>query len=274
MTQKLLLIVAFIWGVCATAQAQTALNQVRLSVPITSEQQTTITLSSAASVAVNDTLYIDREVLRAVTVNTTSGVVTVTRGQSGTAATQHLANTVVWTGAATRFYSSNPPAGRCLGSTAYPGGYYPWINTLLGTVSYCTNTFGRAVPGYWQTLTLERSAGAVPYTVIAYRTSRTADATVVTPAQTILLSDYFIASMTYSGAFELFLPAATGLLGKIYVIKDQAGLADGQTGAQGRTIIVRGVINDNPTLNLSTPGSSTRLIGGITATSMYQWFAW
>ena len=289
-----LLIVALAMGLSDTAVAQTALNQVRLNTAITSETQTSIALTVADSVTVGDLVYVDNEAMVARAVDTTTDFVTVSRGQMGTAASGHLDDALVWTGAANRFYFNDPPPGRCIAASAYPGGYYPWVNVLTGTYSYCNdNLFGNSsVAGNWQKTTLASyMPGVVPYTPIAYRTSRTSTATVITPSYTVKLTDVLIASLTYSGPFEVFLPNPTGLLGKKISITDTAGLATHHlSSTAGRTITIRGLFEngDNSkvlarwdeyspatgaTNTLVGAGASTSFYVGITASSMYYWYS-
>ena len=289
-----LLIVALAMGWAEPAHAQSAMNQVRLAAAMTSESQATATLTVADSVAVGDVVYVDAEAMIAQAVNTTTDVVTVGRGQLGTAATPHLSGALVWTGVATRFYFYDPPKGRCIAAQAYPGGAQPWINLLTGSYSYCNdNLFGNSsVAGNWFSTSLSPDAGSVyGYTPIAYRTSRTSTATVITPAYTAKMTDVLIASLTYSGPFEVFLPNPTGLLGKRITITDTAGLATHHlSSTAGRTITIRGLFEngDNSkvlarwdeyrpatgaTNQLIGAGASTSFYVGITASSMLYWFA-
>lgn len=293
MIKALLLIVALAMSFPAVSQGQTALNQVRLASAVTDVGARQITLTVADSVSVGDVLFIEQEALVAQAVNTTTEVVTVARGAMGTLASQHLSGAIVWTGAANRFYFSDPKAGRCTAASAYPGGYYPWINVLSGEVWYCNdNLMGRsnAVAGNWQsTLLTPYLPSVLPYTPIAYRTSRTADATVVTPSYSVKLSDVLIASLTYSGAFEVFLPAPTGLLGKVIIVSDFANLNQGSPA--GRSITIRGLFENGDNIKTlgrwqepapgGASGETTLFIGvgastnfyvGITASSMYYWF--
>ena len=290
-----LLIVALAMGWTEIAHAQAAMNQVRLAAAMTSESQNTAALTVADSVAVGDVVYIDTEAMLVQAVNTTTDVVTVGRGQMGTAATPHLSGALAWTGVATRFYFYDPPYGRCVAAQAYPGGAQPWINILTGRFSYCNeNLFGRtaSVPGNWFSTSLSPAEGSVyGYTPIAYRTSRTSGALVITPAYTAKVTDVLIASLTYSGPFEVFLPAPTGLLGKKITVHDVAGLnSNAATSTAGRTMTIRGVFPDGEgTVTLANwqhfeaqPGFTTaRLVGafastsffvGITSNSTYHWF--
>ena len=105
----------------------------------------------------------------------------------------------------------------------------------------------------------------------------------------MFLWDSLIASLTYSGPFEVFLPAPTGLLGKVITISDHAKLNNLSPG--GRTITIRGAFengDNSKTLGfweepatggasgltslLIGVGASTSYYVGITASSMYYWF--
>lgn len=292
MRTRILLIVMLAMSFSTLARAQTALNQVRLTQPVTTAGQTTVTLTVADSVSVGDVLYVDREAMVATAVNTTLDTVTVGRGQMGTRADLHPDDSIVWTGAANQFYYSTP-SGRCTTGTAYPGGRRPWINLLTGDIAYCDdNVFGVNSPSAWQLTNLQPSghAGRLPYTAIAYRTSRTSAATVVTPAYSALITDVVIASLTFSGPFEIFLPAPTGLLGKEIIIRDAAGLnTNFRTSTAGRTITIRGLFENGDNIKTlakwqqfeAQPGlqteqlvgafASTKFYVGLTATSMYYW---
>ena len=293
-TGNILRLVALAMGVLAglpaSVAAQAFLNQVRLTEPITTVAQQAISLTVADSVTAGDVVYVDREAMVAQAVNTTTDVVTVSRGQLGTAASPHGDDTIVWTGVANRFYYYSP-SGRCTAPSAYPGGAKPWINILTGAIAYCDdNLFGVNQPSFWRGPAAD-GMGRLSYTPIAYRTSRTSVATVIPPALTIYLWDHVIASLTYTGPFELFLPDPTGLLGKEFFIRDAAGLnTNAATSAANRTMTIRGLFADGDNTKTlakwqqfeEQPGATTeQLVGafattrvyvGITATSMYYWF--
>ena len=276
--------------------AQTALNQVYLTSAVTSADTTTVALSAADSVAANDVLFLDEEAMTAVTCNATTDICTVRRGQMGTRAEGHLNRAVVWTGTGAQFYYYDPPAGgRCVKANAYPGNREPWINVLTGNISACIQTFGTGttVAGYWERANLGMAgAGRLAYRAIFYPTSRTSDALVITPALTVNFWDSLVASLTYTGPFEVFLPNPTGLLGKQITISDFARLnTNASTSTAGRTMTIRGLFEngDNTitlarweqfeaqpgftTARLSGVGASTRFYVGITASSIYYWFA-
>ena len=293
--KKLLMLVALLL-VAGSASAQTALNQVYLSAAVTSDGQTSITLSAADSVSAGDVIYIDREAMTAVSCSSSADTCTVRRGQLGTRAEGHLNRSIVYTGAANRFYYYDPGVNaRCVRGSAYPGGYEPWINVLTGNLFACTQTYGSGstVAGQWVVASFGAATASPSYRAIVYNTSRTADATVVTPALSVNLWDVLIASLTYSGPFEVFLPNPTGLpLGKRITVSDFARLnTNAATSTAGRTITIRGLFDTDTTVRLaqwSDPGfggasGETRLLTGvgattsfyvgITASSMYYWFA-
>ena len=294
MRMRILLIVGLAMGFAGNVWAQTALNQVRLTEPVTTVGQTAISLSVADSVSVGDVLYVDREAMVATAVNTTTDVVTAGRGQLGTRADFHPDDAIVYTGTAVMFYYTTP-SGRCTTTSAYPGGRRPWINILTGQMAYCDdNVFGVNSPSYWRLTGIQPDGGTgrLPYTAIAYRTSRTSAATVITPAYSALITDVLIASLTYSGPFEVFLHAPTGMLGKKIIISDFARLGNTAGGPQGRTLTIRGLFEngDNSVIlgryadpsfggaSDETPlfvgiGATTSFYVGITASSMYYWMA-
>lgn len=251
------------------ATAQTALNQVRLVDPVTSVTDTVINVTVADSIAVGDVVYVDREAMTTVSRNTTTDTVTVRRGQLGTRADLHPDDAIVWSGPADDFYYYSP-SGRCTAGSAYPGGAQPWINLLTGEVWFCDdNIFGVGAASYWRGMNMNpMAASRLPYTPIAFRTGGSPVTTNV-PAYTILLSDVLIASMTYSGAFELFLPSPTGLLGKRIIVSDFAQLAGGSP--QGRTIIVRGLGDTVTSWPIGIVGATTSFYVGISASSMFSW---
>src|SRR3990167_7389391 len=276
--------------------AQAAMNQVTLSAAVTSTDATTVSLSVADSVSAGDVIYVDQEAMIANTCSSANDTCTVRRGQLGTRAEGHLNRAIVWTGVATRFYYYDPyPGARCVNANAYPGNAEPWINILTGNISVCSQTFGTGstVAGYWAraNLGMGSSASMLPYRPIFYPTSRTSTATVITPALTVNLWDYLIASLTYSGPFEVFLPNPTGLLGKRIVVSDFARLnSNAATSTAGRTITIRGLFDTDTSVTLANwqqfeeqygatterlqgVGATTSFYVGITASSMMYWMA-
>ena len=289
-----LLLTALTLGFAPHIAAQTALNQVYLAAAISSDSATQITLSVADDVAAQNLIVVDGETMAVVSCNSTTDICTVRRGVFGRP-TGHVNRSIVYTGAANRFYSWSPAAdSRCVRSTAYPFGYEPWINIENGDIYACSQTFGlgSTVAGQWVKTNFQNPWASPGYRAILYPTSRTADALVITPSVTVRFWESFVASMTYSGPFEVFLPNPTGLpLGKRVTVHDAAGLANMSPG--GRTISIRGLFeNGDNTVTLGKYdkwagplsvtqlftgiGASTSFYVGITASSMYYWMisAW
>ena len=88
---------------------------------------------------------------------------------------------------------------------------------------------------------------------------------------TVLASDQVVASGSYTGPFTVTLPSATGLAGKILLIKDDAGLA---VGTSNRTITVTGMINAGNSTTITMAFGVARLMGGVSSGSSNQWFTW
>lgn len=283
-------------GLARSVEAQTALNQVYLAAAVTSESQGSITLSSADSVSANDLIFVDGETMSAISCSSTTDVCSVRRGVFGRP-TGHINRSIVYTGAANRFYSWSPAVGgRCVRATAYLFGYEPWVNVENGDIYACSQTYGTGstVAGQWIKANFQEAWASPSYRAIHYPTSRTLDATpaVITPALTVQFWESLVASLTYSGPFEVFLPNPTGLpLGKRITLSDFARLnSNASTSTAGRTITIRGLFDTDTSVTLANwqqfevqPGATTaRLQGvgastsfyvGITASSMYYWFA-
>lgn len=92
-----------------------------------------------------------------------------------------------------------------------------------------------------------------------------------TTSYTVLATDTIVASGSYSGPLTVTLPSATGRQGKLLIIHDQAGLADGTS---NRTITISGVVNAGNSTTITTAFGMARLVGGVSAGSSAQWFVW
>lgn len=100
-----LLVAAFVALIhIAPAHAQTSLNSTTLSSALTSKSTQVLSLTSAASINVNDLLVVDDEVDQVQSCSTASNTCVVTRGRNGTRTWFHAANSVVWTGPPKAFY--------------------------------------------------------------------------------------------------------------------------------------------------------------------------
>jgi hypothetical protein len=100
-------------------------------------------------------LYIDRELMQVVSVNTTSKTVVVIRGQGGSQASAHKSGAIVIIGVPSAFIDYDPE-GYC-GSITAPGTnqnygnpptYSPWINQRTSSQWICSTVSTTWVPGY------------------------------------------------------------------------------------------------------------------------------
>ena len=109
-------------------------------------------------------LYVDRELMCVISVNTTSGQVTVQRDvfNMGTVVQQHASGAVVWIGTPANFPTSNgQPSGYC-NPSQLNNGALPWIAVNTGQIYTCnsaTNQWG--TEGY---VFLSPSCGALATT--------------------------------------------------------------------------------------------------------------
>ena len=247
----------------APAFAQASLTQTRLATRISSPSQTVITVSSGTGFAVGNLVYIDREAMLTRAVATAT--ITVSRGYAGTAATEHVNGSIVWTGVAHYFYFGDPNPGACVPNQQ---AVLPYINVLTGNIWYCRNDWGAALGGKWQGINETPFFASLPVTHLALATT----GSLTTTSYTARLDDVMIAFTTWTGAIELFLPGATGLIGKTYIIQDRAGISANAA----NTITIRHILNGGATSNttIQTNYGTLRLISGITSLSAYYWFIW
>lgn len=143
------------------SQAQTALTQTALTAAVgggltgysgvSSALDSFIIVSSTTSFVapVNGVpqsyAYIDREALGVVSVNTTTKVIGVSRGQLGTQAAPHANNSMVLVGTPGQFFSADPPPGNCTTANTVST---PWINVLTGAQWLCSTVTLNWVPGF------------------------------------------------------------------------------------------------------------------------------
>lgn len=113
------------------ATAQTALNSTTLSAALSTTSGQQVSLTSTANISVGDLLVVDRE---AMLVQQLTPDVRVTRGYGGTLAVPHVSGSLVYSGSATRFYSSVPKAGAC---TRTSERYLPRVVLPAGDVWDC-----------------------------------------------------------------------------------------------------------------------------------------
>lgn len=248
------LVAVLLLGSSAFAQSNTT-TQTTLAAAVTTTSTTVITVSSATGFTANTTYaFVDGELMAVTAVSGTN--ISVVRGASGTRAGTHLIGAIVHVGPVQAFRSVDP-AGRCIPSEQT---YLPQINYITGLIWSCSTQFGATLGGTWSaTSTVSASADRVPVRLI-------------TGNYTVVASDYVVASKTYTGAITVTLPSATGYLGKLLIVTDWAGLAEGSPG--GRTITVSGLINGGASDTISTTYGQVRLIGAVSATSNAFWVKW
>jgi len=116
-----------------------------------------ILLDSNSGVRTGLFLFLDRELMKVERI-LDNGLVRVSRGQGGTASTQHSSSAVVTIGSGTQFYTQDP-----VGSPLEATEVAPWINVKNGKVWHAQ---GDAQPEgltfrWWQEATTTYSAGAL-----------------------------------------------------------------------------------------------------------------
>lgn len=99
-----LFVLAVVFGLTATAHAQTTMNSTTTSAAVTSKTAQVIPLTTAASINAKDLLVWDNEVDEVQSCNTTNNTCLVTRGRNATYAGIHASGSVVWTGPPKAFY--------------------------------------------------------------------------------------------------------------------------------------------------------------------------
>lgn len=168
--KKTLLSLFIVLGLACAAFGQTALTQTTISSAVsgasvyygngTTSIDTQVTLNSVTGVtaAANATtgqfttyLYIDRELMGVIGVNTTTKVVTVVRGLSPTVAQDHVINTMVLISPAGGLVSQGggfqtvDPQGNCTTASTM---FTPWVNVQSGLQWLCSTITKTWVPGF------------------------------------------------------------------------------------------------------------------------------
>lgn len=195
--------------------AQTTVNSTTLSAAVTSLTTQRITLTSVTNVAVGDVLFTDREAMLVQAIDTTALLATVTRGYAGTRAAEHANTSVVWSGPARRFYSSNV-AGVC---TATAEAFLPHIVLPDGNIYQCANAeWVRWVDVGYRAFEPGRTDGGTTYTAagaltvqpgLSYINGTTLAMTLVNPTQQqngmvmiIMATNASAHTVTYTAGFN------------------------------------------------------------------------
>ena len=114
-----------------------------------------VTGISGASTGNLTDIYVDKELMQVLTVNTTAKTVTVIRGVSGTQAAAHISGALVLAAAPPAFQNYDPE-GSCTASST-PA--QPWINTRTGNQWLCSSKTGEWVAGFGNSGTSGVGAG-------------------------------------------------------------------------------------------------------------------
>lgn len=164
--QKMLAIAVLVIAACFSASAQTAVTQTTLAGAVTggglyngvanNSLQTTISLTSVTNIlsAILGTqpqfvIYVDKEAMGVLSVNTTSKTVGVIRGYMGTAAVPHANAQMVLYGSintlGANMFNLGDPSGSC---TAASTPSTPYINVQTGEQWLCSSVSSTWVPGF------------------------------------------------------------------------------------------------------------------------------
>lgn len=166
---KLFSLAALILASAIGVQAQTALTQTTTSA-IVNQGSTSFQVASVTGItgfgAINNAvggttsgnantidLYIDRELMQVVSVNTTAKTVQVLRGQGGSQASAHASGAMVLAGPPAAFLNYDPE-GYCGGkvgtgaSPSNPPQYTPWVNQRTGAQFLCSTITLTWTPGF------------------------------------------------------------------------------------------------------------------------------
>lgn len=166
--KKTLATMLFLLAAAAGLAAQPAVPFTTLSAAVTTAQNT-ITVASTTNFQVGYTVVVDFESMFVSSVNTTSGVVNVTRNFGGTRRVAHVSGAVAWVGPASYFYNNTPvPGSSCTPSAEKAA---PAIAPVQQTISLCSGSPGQWVVGnlpspYPKYRVAAPEPGATAYTAI------------------------------------------------------------------------------------------------------------
>ena len=135
-----LLLVLGLAAIPGVAQAQTALAQTRLNVPM-GTGSTTATLVSATGVSSGQVLYLGREAMLITALS--SATATVLRGYLGTSVASHAVGTVVYAGAVAAFETTDVVFGQACSAASY----WPRINAGSGQLAQCVGSLWASLEG-------------------------------------------------------------------------------------------------------------------------------
>jgi hypothetical protein len=158
--KRIFAVTLLLLGLAGFSFGQTALNQTTLAADVQGAQayagngsasiDTTVLLSATTGVVapingvVQSYLYVDHELMGVTSINTTTKVAGVLRGQMGTAGADHASGQMVLIGPNGAFQAYDP-AGKC---TAASTPFTPFINVTTGNQWLCSTITKSWVPGF------------------------------------------------------------------------------------------------------------------------------
>jgi hypothetical protein len=255
-TIVLLVLAAFV-GITAPApaQAQVTINSTTLNAAITDTSNTVVISlasigSGATAVVASNIIFVDGEAMIVKTTPTVNTSVSVSRHQGSTPGQTHLTGAFVYYGPPGAFVSGKTGTQFYSGScTASNNLFLPVIDIVNGTIGNCQDSIWK-----WFRLATQTATAAIRHPV-------------VNVAYTALVTDYIIAYTSVSATRAVTLPTATGLAGKVFIIKDESGSA---TATGTKTITIVGTVDgtSNPTA-INTAYGVYRIYSDGT-----NWFSW
>lgn len=235
------------------AVAQTTVNQTTLSAAVDGVQST-VSVASAATLAVNQLLFIDKEADRITAINGT--VISVQRGYASTNATAHVSGAIVYSGAQSStaggvFWASDPQVGSCTYSSEQ---YSLRIVPSSGRIWSCSN-------GQWTNVV--DSYVFVPFS--SCNSAVSANSTGTNGFTTLGTGVPVVQAQTSSTATHYFdcsipVPTRSNVLTSAYIV-DAEFYYGTQTTALGTqaAVLASGTMNGNVVFSKSTypvPGAS------------------
>ena len=259
-----------------TATTQT-INTVAISATAAQITVASTTGFSATTFGQEYDMWVDGELMQVNSVNTTTGVIGVSRGRSPTRAGAHPTASLVFfglvggttaTGGRSPFINQNPaPGATCLSTTF---AYLPLINPADGTISNCLATVGTAALGTMGTNAYGRW---ISYNFrqwsYGHPTTHVVDAN-----YTATLADEFIIISRLTAARTITFPAITGVAGKTYVVINNTEgpsiVTLAGTANQGVGTTAGGTVTLSPSLN----NNRVRLVSVATSAGGWSYATW
>lgn len=231
-----ILAAALLFGLPNFLTAQTVPSQTVLSGAMNANTTTMLVASATGFTASSGTLQywavVDQEAMRIRAVSGTT--ITVDRGVDGTQ-TAHRTASVVFTQRVQAFILQDKIANTTCTRAAEV--YMPQVNPRTGNIWDCDSGLG-----YWRAVNLGATADGMPYHPVT-------DA-----AYTAGLYDYFIDYNSLTAARTVTLPAITGIVGKVMIIRNPG---------QGFTITVAGSAAQGVGTHISGTTGSVVNLGAV-----------